>query len=171
VVSPERLPQFPDLPTVAETLPGFEAGGWLVLLAPAGTPATVVAKANADLIKALGDPEIRKRTADLGWDQRPMSPADALAFIQREQQKWGPIVQQIAGIAIGLFLTGCLLPFLAAAQRTGVIVDWLFNHSSREPVFVDYATIITYFAEFALALIGAGYFRRQADRMVDKIQD
>jgi hypothetical protein len=74
-------------------------------------------------------------------------------------------------IAIGLFLTGCLLPFLAVAQRTGAIVDWVFNYSSREPVFVDYATVVAYFVEFGLALIGAGYFRRRADRMVDQIQD
>ena len=74
-------------------------------------------------------------------------------------------------IAIGLFLTGCLLPLLAIAQRTGIIVDWLFNHSSREPVLVDYATVVAYFVEIAFALIGARYFRRQADRMVDKIQD
>jgi hypothetical protein len=113
------------------------------------------------------------------------SPAFAPAVRRADQIKFGEaIVGQTANneriklragffnsIAIGLFLTGCLLPFLAAAQRTGVIVDWVFNHSSREPVFVDYATIIAYLAEFALALVGAGYFRRQADRMVDKIQD
>jgi hypothetical protein len=74
-------------------------------------------------------------------------------------------------IAIGLFLTGCLLPLLAIAQRTGVIMDWLFNHSSREPVFVDYATVVAYFVEFALAFVGAGYFRRRADRMADQMQD
>ena len=63
VASPKRLPDFPDLPTVAETLPGFEAGGWQVLVAPVGTPDAIVQKVNADLIKALTDPETRKRLA------------------------------------------------------------------------------------------------------------
>ena len=49
--------------------------------------------------------------------------------------------------------------------------DWLFSHSSREPVFVDYATVVAYFVEFALAFVGAGYFRRRADRMADQMQD
>ena len=95
VASASRMANFPDLPTVAETLPGFEATGWQVLVAPAGTPDAIVRKANADLIQAMSDLDTRKRLADLGRDQRPMSPAATLAFIQAEQQKWAPIVQQI----------------------------------------------------------------------------
>ena len=97
VASSKRLADFPDLPTVAETIPGFEAGGWQVLVAPAGTPDAIVQKANADLIKALGDPETRQRLARLGRDERPLSPAETLAFIQGEQRKWAPIQQQIGG--------------------------------------------------------------------------
>jgi tripartite-type tricarboxylate transporter receptor subunit TctC len=66
------------------------------LMAPAGTPVAIVRKANADLIKAMHDPDIRKRLADLGRDDRPIAPADLYAFIDSEQQKWAPIVQQIA---------------------------------------------------------------------------
>jgi len=95
VASASRMANFPDLPTVAETLPGFAATGWQVLVAPAGTPDAIVRKANADLIQAMSDLDTRKRLADLGRDQRPMSPAATLAFIQAEQQKWAPIVQQI----------------------------------------------------------------------------
>src|SRR5271155_386998 len=95
VASENRMADFPDLPTVAETLPGFEAVGWQVLLAPAGTPEAIVRKANADLIMALSDLDTRKRLGDLGRDERAMSPARTLAFIQAEQQKWAPIVQQI----------------------------------------------------------------------------
>jgi len=95
VASANRMPDFPNLPTVAETLPGFEAVGWQVLLAPAGTPEAIVRKANADLIMALSDLDTRKRLGDLGRDERAMSPARTLAFIQAEQQKWAPIVQQI----------------------------------------------------------------------------
>ena len=96
VAAPTRLASVPDLPTVAETLPAFEAGGWLVLLAPAGTPDAVVKKANADLIKAVAIPDIARRIAAIGWEERPLSPAETLAFIQGEQTKWGPIIKQIA---------------------------------------------------------------------------
>lgn len=96
VAAPRRLAMFPDLPTVAETLPGFEAGGWLVLLAPKGTPDAVVKKANADLIKAVALPDIARRIAGIGWEERPLMPAETLAFIQGEQAKWAPIIKQIA---------------------------------------------------------------------------
>ncbi len=98
VASPKRMSLFPDLPTVAETLPGFESEGWQVLVAPVGTPDAVVAKANAALIKALRDPEVQKRLALLGREDSPMTPAETLAFITREQQKWAPIIAQI-GVA------------------------------------------------------------------------
>jgi tripartite-type tricarboxylate transporter receptor subunit TctC len=96
VASAKRLAVSPDLPTVAETLPGFEAIGWQVLLAPAGTPDAIVKKVNTDLIKAMTDPDAHKKLADLGRDDRSMSPAETLAFIQSEQSKWAPIVTQIA---------------------------------------------------------------------------
>jgi len=96
VAAPKRVAEFPDLPTVAETLPGFEAGGWLVLVAPAGTPDAVVKAANAALVKAVQDPETAKRIAAIGWDERPLSPAETLGFIHGEQEKWAPILKLIA---------------------------------------------------------------------------
>ena len=95
VASAERLPRLPDLPTVAETLPGFAASGWQVLVAPVGTPETIVRKVNGDLIKALTDPEARQTLAKLGRDERPMSPAEVTDFIHGEQRKWAPILKQI----------------------------------------------------------------------------
>jgi len=96
VAAPKRLADFPNLPTVAETLPGFEAGGWQVLVAPVGTPDAIVQKVNRDLIQALSEPETRARLAKLGRDERPLSAAATLAFIQNEQRTWAPILQQIA---------------------------------------------------------------------------
>jgi tripartite-type tricarboxylate transporter receptor subunit TctC len=96
VASASRMPGFPDLPTVAETLPGFESIGWQVLLAPPGTPDDVVQKLNAALAKAMRVPEARKRLIELGRDDRTMSSAETLAFIQQQQQTWAPIVEQIA---------------------------------------------------------------------------
>jgi len=96
VAAPKRVAAFPDLPTVAETLPGFEAGGWLVVVAPPGTPDDVVNKANAALVKAVQEPETARRIAAIGWDERPLTPAETLGFIHAEQQKWAPILKQIA---------------------------------------------------------------------------
>ena len=96
IASLKRLTDFPNVPTVAETLPGFEAGGWSVMLAPAGTPEAIVQKINADLIKVLSDPETRKRLARFHRDERPLTPAQTAAFIQGEQKMWAPILKQIA---------------------------------------------------------------------------
>jgi tripartite-type tricarboxylate transporter receptor subunit TctC len=95
VAAAKRMAVFPDLPAAAETLPGFEAVGWQFLVAPAGTPDAIVSKLNADVIATLNDPKIRARLARLGRDDRPMSPAETLAFIQSEQRKWAPILAQI----------------------------------------------------------------------------
>jgi tripartite-type tricarboxylate transporter receptor subunit TctC len=95
VGSASRLAVSPNLPTVAETLPGFEAVGWQVLMAPPGTPDAIIQKVNADVIRAMSDPEAKKKLAALGRDDRSMSASQTLAFIQSEQQKWAPIVQQI----------------------------------------------------------------------------
>src|SRR5664280_1512474 len=84
--SPERLPEFPDLPTVAETLPGFSATGWQVLVAPIGTPAPIISKVSADLRKAVSDADFKKRLAAIGSYSRAMTPEEVLAFVAKEQQ-------------------------------------------------------------------------------------
>jgi tripartite-type tricarboxylate transporter receptor subunit TctC len=97
VASASRMASTPNLPTVAETLPGFESTGWQALLAPVGTPDALMSKVNADLTKVMrDDPEIHKRLLDLGRDDRVMSPAELSTFIHSEQAKWAPIVQAIA---------------------------------------------------------------------------
>ena len=95
VASSERLAKLPNVPTVAETLPDFEASGWQVLLAPGGTPDSIVNKANADLNKAMRDPEVQHRFEDFVREVRPMSSSETLAFIQGEQKKWKPIVTRV----------------------------------------------------------------------------
>jgi tripartite-type tricarboxylate transporter receptor subunit TctC len=98
VGSASRLAVSPNLPTVAETLPGFEAVGWQVLMAPPGTPDAIIQKVNADVVKAMSDPEAKKKLAALGRDDRSMTAAQTLTFIQGEQQKWAPIVEQIGPV-------------------------------------------------------------------------
>jgi len=97
VASPERMPDFPDLPTVAETLPGFAASGWQAMVAPAGTPEPLVRKISDDLARALHDPAVNQRLVMLGRYNRAMSPAEVTAFIHGEQQTWKPILDQIGG--------------------------------------------------------------------------
>ena len=93
VMSAHRLPVFPDVPTVGETLPGFTAVGWSVLAAPAGTPAPIVAKINAAVKAALDDPALKQRLADLGVYPRVFTPAELSVFIQAEQRVWWPLVK------------------------------------------------------------------------------
>ena len=96
VASPERLPQFPDLPTVAETIPGFAARGWQVLVAPLGTPAPIISKVSADLAKVVSDPDFKKRLSNIGSYSRAMTPEQVLAFVQKEQDTWLPVLQKIS---------------------------------------------------------------------------
>ena len=95
VASPQRLADFPDLPTVAETLPGFAALGWQVLVGPVGTPEAIVRKVNGDVISALSNPEVRKKLAIHGRDERAMSPSEVAAFIHSQQETWAPILRNI----------------------------------------------------------------------------
>jgi tripartite-type tricarboxylate transporter receptor subunit TctC len=101
VASPERLDDFKDLPTVAETLPGFAAGGWNVLLAPVGTPDAIIRKANADLRRTMDDPEVRKKLAELGAYHRPMTPEQVTQFAIDQQRTWKPIAEKVAKEMIG----------------------------------------------------------------------
>ena len=95
VASHKRLPNFPDIATVAETVPGFAAMGWFALMTPNGTPETIVRKVNADLNAVLELPEIKQRFQEIGTYPRPMSPSETTEFIRAEQALWRPIVRQM----------------------------------------------------------------------------
>jgi tripartite-type tricarboxylate transporter receptor subunit TctC len=93
VASSDRLPDFPDVPTVAETLPGFAAGGWQGIVAPLGTPAAAIQKVNAGLQKVLGEPDIANPLAQRGAFVSPMSPSEVNAFINAQQAQWRPVLE------------------------------------------------------------------------------
>jgi tripartite-type tricarboxylate transporter receptor subunit TctC len=95
VASAQRLPQFPDLPTVAETLPGFSATGWQVLVAPRGTPAPIISKVSVDLAKVVSDPEFQKLLSNIGSYSRAMTAEQALAFVEEQQRTWLPLLEKI----------------------------------------------------------------------------
>jgi tripartite-type tricarboxylate transporter receptor subunit TctC len=96
VGAPKRLPNFPKLPAAAETLPGFNARGWVALVAPNGTPANIVAKVGDALRKSVSDPEIQKKVVVTGNYLQAMSPQDVMAYVNAEQQMWKPILEKIA---------------------------------------------------------------------------
>jgi tripartite-type tricarboxylate transporter receptor subunit TctC len=91
----ERLPGFEDLPTVAETIPGFFVGAWAVIVAPLGTPDAIVRKVNADLRVALEDPEVKSKFQANGAFVKHMTPEEVTAFVQSEQTTWRPILEQV----------------------------------------------------------------------------
>ena len=95
VASTKRLPEFPDVPTVAETIPDFSATGWQVLLAPLHTPQPIVSKVSADLSKLVSDPAFQKRLATVGSYSRAMTPEQVLAFVHKEQDTWLPVLAKI----------------------------------------------------------------------------
>lgn len=93
ILSSERLPMTPDLPTAAETVPGLTAVGWQALVAPKGTPEAIIDQLREDLRKALQDPHLQTRFEQIGTPFRPMSTADAIRFIEADQKLWWPIVK------------------------------------------------------------------------------
>jgi tripartite-type tricarboxylate transporter receptor subunit TctC len=95
ITSPKRLPNYPDLPAVAETVPGFDSRGWFVVMGFAGTPADVVRKVNADLRTALDIPEVRQRFETLATYVRHLTPAETGKFIRDEQEAWRPVVKKV----------------------------------------------------------------------------
>ena len=95
VASPQRLPEFPDLPTVAETIPGFAAAGWLIVAAPVGTPAPIINKVSTDLAKVLGEPDVKKKLLATGSYAKAMTPEQTLAYVDQQQDTWLPVLKTI----------------------------------------------------------------------------
>jgi len=98
VTTATRSPQFPGVPTVAESgVPGYEVTNWYGLVAPAGTPADVIAQLNKALVKVMAEPEIRQRLAVSGMDATSDSPQQFAKLLATERAKWGDLIRK-AGI-------------------------------------------------------------------------
>lgn len=94
VTSAKRTSALPDVPTIAESgIPGFDASSWFGIFAPAKTPKEIVDKLNAEVRKALEDPEVQKRFADIGGEIRMYSPDEFRAFVEAELDKWAKVVK------------------------------------------------------------------------------
>jgi tripartite-type tricarboxylate transporter receptor subunit TctC len=97
VTSATRSAALPDVPTVSEFVPGYEATAWFGIGAPSNTPADIIAKLNGEINAGLVDAKIKERLADMGGEPMPMSTADFAKFIVDETEKWGKVVRA-AGI-------------------------------------------------------------------------
>jgi tripartite-type tricarboxylate transporter receptor subunit TctC len=97
VTSAKRSSLAPDLPAIAEELPGYELIAWFALVAPAGTPAATVNQLHGRVVAALAKPEVASRFATLGTDVAPMNPRELAGFIESEIAKWARMVKA-AGI-------------------------------------------------------------------------
>ena len=88
----QREPSMPDVPTVGETVPGYEATAWFGIGMPKGTPRDVVEKVNAEVNRALADPAMLKKLAELGGHPIPGTPDDFQRTIEEETAKWAKVV-------------------------------------------------------------------------------
>ena len=97
VTSSTRIPELPDVPAMAELLPGYAMTSWTAMIGPANMPAELVAQINALTTKALADPQVKSRYGDLGASTWPTSPAEIAAFRDTEQARLLPVMKA-AGI-------------------------------------------------------------------------
>jgi tripartite-type tricarboxylate transporter receptor subunit TctC len=93
VTTAMRSPALPEVPTIGEFVPGYEASSWYGIGAPAGTPAAIIDILNRGINAALADPGIKARFADLGADAIPGSPAEFGRLLAEETEKWGRVVK------------------------------------------------------------------------------
>jgi tripartite-type tricarboxylate transporter receptor subunit TctC len=93
--APQRLPNLPDVPIIAETVPGVVAVGWLALMAPAGTPDAIIRKVAADMKTVIARPDVIERLHVLGTYPVDMGPEQLFAYMRAEEQLWWPIVREV----------------------------------------------------------------------------
>ncbi len=95
IATAKRLPNLPELPTIAETVPGVVSTGWVLMMAPVGVPDAIIQKLNGDLRTVTAQPDLQERFSQIGTYSRDLSPADTEAFIRSEEKLWWPIVERV----------------------------------------------------------------------------
>jgi tripartite-type tricarboxylate transporter receptor subunit TctC len=93
VTTTTRSPALPDIPTVAEFVPGYEASGWYGIAAPRNTPIEIIDRLNKEVNAALSDPKMKTRLAELGVVPMPTTPSEFGELIAAETEKWGKVVR------------------------------------------------------------------------------
>jgi tripartite-type tricarboxylate transporter receptor subunit TctC len=95
VTSPTRAEQFPDVPAVAEVLPGYDSRGWFGYIAPAGTPPKVVALLNQEINRAMSAPDVKEKIANLGMNVVAESPEYFAKLLKSDYEKYGKLIKDI----------------------------------------------------------------------------
>jgi tripartite-type tricarboxylate transporter receptor subunit TctC len=96
ISSQQRSSLLPELPTIAEAgVPGYESNSWVGIIAPAGTPASIVTRVNADLVRSLNDPAVKAQLLAIGGEPRPGKPEQFGNFIHAEIAKWAKIIKEV----------------------------------------------------------------------------
>ncbi|WP_326538601.1 tripartite tricarboxylate transporter substrate binding protein [Pseudorhodoferax sp.] len=93
VTSATRSPTFPDLPAIAETVPGFDVRSWFGLIGPANLPKEVVDKLHAEMVKIFAMPDVKERLAAMGADAQVTSPAQFNTYVHQEMERWAKVVK------------------------------------------------------------------------------
>jgi len=93
VTTATRHPALPDIPTVSEFLPGYEASGWYGVGAPKNTSVEIIDSLDKEITAALAEPEMKTRLGDIGAVPMPMSSAAFGSFIAAETEKWGKVIR------------------------------------------------------------------------------
>ena len=94
VTTKERVAVVPEIPTIAETVPGFDVFSWFGFFVPAKTPPDVIARINADTNAALVYPSVKSRFEELGAAPKGSTPGELAAFLKSEIDKWGPVIRE-----------------------------------------------------------------------------
>jgi tripartite-type tricarboxylate transporter receptor subunit TctC len=94
VTTPKRVPSMPDVPAVAEALPGFEVVGWYGVIGPAGMPQPLVARLHQELVKILNQPDVRERIVADGSEPIGNSPEEFRRFMHADLDKWAKLVKE-----------------------------------------------------------------------------
>lgn len=94
VSSPTRTPQAPDVPPIADSIPGFEAQSWTGMIVPTGTPAAVVERLQSSVVRALAAPDVRQRLTDQGVEAVGSSSAEFASWLAKETARWGKVIEE-----------------------------------------------------------------------------
>ena len=99
VASPKRIAALPDLPALAETLPGFEAVAWFGIVGPPGMPGAIAEKVSSSVREALQLPDVRQRLASASAEPMGLTPAQTAAYMKQETERWGAVIRA-AGVKL-----------------------------------------------------------------------
>jgi tripartite-type tricarboxylate transporter receptor subunit TctC len=95
VSSARRSTAVPELPAIAETVPGFEYLQWFAMLAPARTPAAIVNKINAEMVRMIADPPFAQRLMNLGAEPQSSTPGELSAYMRKDSERWARVIKEL----------------------------------------------------------------------------